>query len=126
MLRTTWNLTCLVLLVCAGCGKTATGVAVSGKVTDGGEPVNEATIVFKPQKGTTGPVRSSPVTSGRYDIPASEGLTEGRYFVEVTLSGPPSRKAQMREGSKKLRKPGEPSREEREVTGPSTQIDIEL
>jgi hypothetical protein len=74
------------LLALAGCGEKY--VAVSGTVNYGGHPLAAGYVTFEPEpgSGTTGPGATAPVTDGRFEIPAAEKLTPGKYVVRV---GPP-------------------------------------
>jgi hypothetical protein len=122
------NLFCLVLLALHGCGQATNGVAVSGEVTSDGEPVEAATIHFKPMPGNGGPRGRGQVTGGRYHIPASEGLHPGRYIVEVEFNNPPQKKVMLDKGSRELRKSKQAQSFQREhnIQSPSAQIDLQL
>jgi hypothetical protein len=115
----------LVLLMCAGCGEPATGIAVSGTVTRAGKPVEAASILFVPKKGTKGqPVRAE-ITGGKYRVAAQEGLQAGHYLIEVSLTGmPPDKESIMTGGG--IPKPVQTFKREREITGQNAQIDLEL
>ncbi len=120
MLRRAPQLLWLVFIVCAGCGETATGIAVSGTVTRAGKPVEAGSILFVPntKKGTKGqPVRAE-ITGGEYRIAAQDGLQAGHYLIEVSLTGTP--------GRMDVPKIDKPFKREREITGASAQIDIPL
>jgi hypothetical protein len=113
----------LVLIAVSGCGATGTGLEVSGTVTSGGQPVENATILFAPERDAPGPAVGSQVLEGRFLIKAVDGLQQGRYVVTVTLGGVPSRK----EAFGRLRNPSSrPYRFAREITRDKLHIDIEL
>jgi hypothetical protein len=118
MKRRAWELVWLTLLVCAGCGETTTGIAVSGTVSRGGKPLDGATILFVPQNGTKGnPVRSQ-IKDGLYRIAALEGLQAGHYVLEVSIvpKKAPDFVPQL----------DQPVKFEREIAGQNAQIDLEL
>src|SRR4029453_10154114 len=89
MKRPALELVWLARLVCTGCGETITGIAVSGTVTRDGKPVDGATILFVPKKGTKGqPIRGK-ITDGSDRLAAQEGLQAGQYALEISLTGVP-------------------------------------
>jgi hypothetical protein len=131
-MKRNWTLVSLLLFACGGfatwalVGNRAKGVAVSGTVTQAGQPVHEARILFKPQKGTAGPVGSGRISNGRYHIPAKDGLQAGRYDLEVSLTEVPRRKDLIDEGSRSLQKQEPTLKFQRDVAGENAQIDLEL
>lgn len=73
------------LLAHSGCGPRP--VAVQGGVTLGGQPLDEAVIVFVPQESgrkQTG----APIVNGSYQIAADDGLLPGAYNVRI-IDDPP-------------------------------------
>lgn len=77
------------LAVAAGCGGSS-GLAVKGRVTLDGAPVENGSIsFFAPGNG---PRAAAAVEGGEYVIPAAKGLTPGAYRVEVTWLKPTGRK----------------------------------
>jgi hypothetical protein len=114
----------LVLLVCAGCEATTTGIAVSGTVSRKGKPLETASILFVPKKGTKGQPVGAQIKDGAYQIAAQQGLQAGHYVIEVSLPSP-SRKTIME--SKRTPKPSSPFKKEREIkAGQNAPINIEL
>jgi hypothetical protein len=78
-------------LFAAGCGG-ETGVAVSGTVTRGGEPLSSATVTFepKPNSGTTGTGEWADVQDGQFLFPEDKLLMPGTYVVRVVPIAPGS------------------------------------
>ena len=68
---------------CGGGGDQLERVAVSGSVTINGEPVPNGVVRFKPAAGTEGPMASTMITDGQYDIPGDQGPIAGNYEVQV-------------------------------------------
>jgi hypothetical protein len=138
----TWQVRGLILGVCScclvisvGCSKSDGRLAVSGTVNYKGAPLDQGTIQFIPTEanGTHG---GSAITSGKYSIPAEQGLKAGKYRIVISSgeagtaetpampgeSGPPA----------KERIPPEYNRDSekkpviREVAAGSTQIDFDI
>ena len=68
----------------AGCSDPHKGkVAVSGKITLKGAPLNNGIVMFEPldNQGTGG---SAMLANGEYSIPKANGLKAGKYLVRVT------------------------------------------
>lgn len=65
-------------------------VAVSGSVTINGEPVPNGVVRFKPAQGTEGPMASTMITDGQYEIPSDQGPVPGNYEVQVHAYEDPS------------------------------------
>ncbi len=83
----------LLAVAAAGCGGRGDGlerVAVSGSVTINGEPVANGVVRFRPAQGTEGPMASTMITDGRYDIPGDQGPVAGEYEVQVQAYEDPS------------------------------------
>ncbi|MDA0809747.1 MAG: hypothetical protein O3B68_17255 [Planctomycetota bacterium] len=83
----------LLAVAAAGCGGGGDGlerVAVSGSVTIDGEPVANGVVRFRPAQGTEGPMASTMITGGRYDIPGDQGPVAGEYEVQVQAYEDPS------------------------------------
>jgi hypothetical protein len=66
----------------AGCGG-AGGLAISGKVTLDGRPLERGNIAFVPEAGAGTAGAAAEIADGAYAIPAAQGPTPGRYRVEV-------------------------------------------
>ncbi len=79
---------CLLAVVAAtslGCGKKADSrnlQAVSGRITFGGRPLENGTIEFQPQSGST--MGGASITGGEYSIPVAQGLAPGKYTVRIS------------------------------------------
>lgn len=73
------------LLVCVGCGG-ADGVdgrmAVTGAVQFESQPLDQGTIEFVSDEGTSG----ATISEGTYEIPAEKGLQPGDYTVRIYSS----------------------------------------
>jgi hypothetical protein len=72
-----------VLTGCSGGSNGSTRVAVKGRVTLNGEPLESGLIKFIPTGATKGPVAVVPVKDGVYKCPSSAGPVEGAYRVEI-------------------------------------------
>ncbi len=68
----------------AGCGSGGLGVAVSGKVSLDGQPIQDGTIQFVPIEGTQGPTAGGTIKEGAYSIPRDGGPVPGKYRVEIS------------------------------------------
>ncbi len=82
-------LTALLIGVLVGCSKEGPGgrLEVSGTVTYKGTPVDNGTIEFVPHQGVK-TQSGSPITNGRYRIPADRGLMPGDYTVKISSMEP--------------------------------------
>lgn len=82
------------LLVSAlGCSSGNDLVAISGKVTFDGQPVDQGQIVFTPQ--STGQTAAAPIVAGAYAVPADKGASPGAtYTVRITADRPTGKKIQ--------------------------------
>jgi hypothetical protein len=58
-------------------------VAVSGKVTLDGEPVETGSISFVPIEGTQSPTAGAEIIDGEYEIPSAGGPKLGVFRVEI-------------------------------------------
>lgn len=77
------------LLLLTGCGsKNPSGrVAISGKVTLDGAPLEQGSIKFEPMgaPAATGAVNSgAPIENGEYELPEENGLLPGKYRVSIS------------------------------------------
>ena len=79
--------TAVVLSFLAGCDSSSKTIAVSGKVTYDGQPVEYGTISFGPTAG--GPVAGGEINNGQYSV---KNVTPGKNIVNITsmqkVSGP--------------------------------------
>ena len=78
-----WVIAIIIALASPGCGSAGRGVAVSGKVTYAGEPVQDGAIQFIPQPGTDGPSAGATIADGTYSIQAHSGPVPGDYRVQI-------------------------------------------
>jgi hypothetical protein len=73
----------LVAAALAGCGEPAGGgVAVAGKVTLGGEPVEEGIVTMIPLDGA-GESVTAPIRGGAFETTRANGPSPGKHRVEV-------------------------------------------
>src|SRR5262249_28774738 len=79
------RLVCLRVLALAVTGCGGGGVAVTGTVTRGGQPLEAGVIAFEPVpgSGTTGPGASMTFEDGTFALEESKKLLPGRYVVRV-------------------------------------------
>jgi hypothetical protein len=63
-------------------------VALSGKVTLEGKPVEDGQIRFVPQAGTVAPVTIAAIKNGAYDTAVSGGVPVGTHRVEIRAYDP--------------------------------------
>ncbi|WP_220369776.1 hypothetical protein [Paludisphaera rhizosphaerae] len=81
---------CAVLMgMAAGCGsgETGDGIArepISGKVTLGGAPLNNASIQFIPSDPKAGTGTSAEIKAGEFAIPKERGAAPGGYKVMIS------------------------------------------
>ena len=74
----------IVALVAGGCGTKGLPMqVVHGKVTCGGQTVDDGEVRFVPIEGTFGPVSVGTIVSGEYRIEARGGVPLGKHRVEV-------------------------------------------
>ena len=75
--------------LCAGCSGAVDGhYSVSGTVKHGGELVEYGRIAFQPTGESGSSSSASPISKGKYEIPAGKGLTPGEYYVIFTIEEP--------------------------------------
>lgn len=65
-------------------------IAVAGKVTFDGQPLDEGQIVFTPQ--AAGFTAAAPIAGGAYRMAADKGPSAGNYLVRITANRPTGRK----------------------------------
>jgi hypothetical protein len=74
----------LAMCIASGCGNRGPErVIVSGTVTYNGKPINEGLIRFVPTGGSSAPVASTPIVSGKYKIAGRGGAPVGPVIVQV-------------------------------------------
>src|SRR5262245_36595508 len=81
---------CSAVLV-AGCSSEAKRHKVTGTVNYKGSPIKEGSVSFTPEAANTGTVGGAPVKDGRFEIPAANGLTAGKYKVAFSYPDPKGR-----------------------------------
>lgn len=70
----------------AGCGgPTGDRVPLAGEVTLDGQPLDRGSIEFHPQG--EGTITGGMVLDGKFEIPASQGVKPGKYFVRIFAAG---------------------------------------
>jgi len=72
---------CAVTTGCGGGGTTR--VALHGRVTVAGKPIEEGSITFFPVDGNRGPTAGGVIKNGEYSIPAQSGPVPGMNRVEI-------------------------------------------
>ena len=75
----------------AGCGTDSDRLSVYGSVKQGGEPVENGQILFKPTPGATGPTAGTSIKNGRYQFDSETGPIPGDYKIQITAGGPPKK-----------------------------------
>jgi hypothetical protein len=82
----------LSIFTVAGCGPRSDRLAISGKVTLNGVPLDAGSIRFSSLPGGKMYATGAMVKDGEYKIPQPKGLPPGRYHVEINspdLKAPP-------------------------------------
>ncbi len=75
------------MLVPAGCNRNRLGrMAISGKVSFQGKPLDKGTIDFRPVAGNNSVSSGAVITDGAYEIAAAQGLPPGKYEVRIYSS----------------------------------------
>lgn len=85
---------CGVVGVClfTGCGSSK-DIPLRGKITLDGKPVPGPGIIsFYAEPGTDSPNASTEFTDGKYEIPAAQGPSAGKFRVEITWPKPTGKK----------------------------------
>jgi len=120
---TTVRLVCLGALALAVTGCGGGGVAVTGTVTRGGQPLPAGTIAFEPESrsGTTGPGASTAIQDGKFALEGNKKLPPGHYLVRI--SPPPLRSGTDLKTAPPQFKPWETKMELKPDAGPLT-LDI--
>lgn len=76
-----------VWLALAGCGADGpTRIPLSGKVTQGDQPVKQGAISLVPAMGHRGVAANTAITDGRYQFTRDDGPGPGPYKVTVIVS----------------------------------------
>jgi len=71
---------CLMVFPMLGCGPASDRLPVSGAVTLKGVPIDDGIIEFSSATSRTG----APISKGKYDVSADQGLPPGVYKVVIT------------------------------------------
>lgn len=73
-------------LLLTGCGAATTGgnVAISGRVTLKGQPLDRGTITFTSVDPSKQLMTGGQIQNGQFHIPADKGLPPGRYRVRIS------------------------------------------
>jgi hypothetical protein len=78
---------CAALLGCLMLGCSGGDVStLSGTVNFEGQPLAEGNLRLMPADGATGHGAGAKIVNGSYDIPASGGLTPGKYSVMISAT----------------------------------------
>jgi hypothetical protein len=87
-----WRVALLAFVVsAAGCSKDG-GVALEGKVSYGGEPIDVGTITFIPTSGS-GIKGGGLIENGNYKVDAKTGPGPGPHRVEIRWAKPTGKKS---------------------------------
>jgi len=79
--RFCWSLLFLLCMIDSGCGQRERWATLSGSVSFNGEPVQQGTILFYPEKGQ---VAGAAIENGKYAISSAPGAALGTNRVEIT------------------------------------------
>ena len=87
----------VIVTAVAGCGRNPLGrLAISGKVTLNGRPLEQGTIAFEPTVRQTGVASGSNIVDGSYSIPTEKGLPPGEVHCAHLFGRPPENRAERR------------------------------
>ncbi len=78
-----WSLLCGIVFV-HGCSSGNPRYKVSGMINYKDSPIKDGLVMFIPEGGQA-PAGGSPITNGKYEIPAASGLPPGKYRVSVSV-----------------------------------------
>ena len=74
----------VIVMAVTGCGRNPLGrLAISGKVTLNGQPLEQGNIAFEPTNRQTGVASGTNIVDGSYSIPTEKGLPPGKYIVRI-------------------------------------------
>ncbi|HTN77354.1 MAG TPA: hypothetical protein VL096_18975 [Pirellulaceae bacterium] len=59
-------------------------MAIRGKVTLDGQPLEQGAILFLPSPGNSGVATGGPIKGGIYELSGSSGVSVGKYSVQIT------------------------------------------
>lgn len=99
--RFLFSLTCMMLLVCCGCGDGK--VVVRGMVAVDGQPIDEGSISLEPADGQ-GPTTGGMIKAGKYELIGNAAVIPGEKVVRIVglrqtgkmvPAGPPAPKGSM-------------------------------
>ena len=89
----------------SGCGDNDGRIAVSGRVTLDGIPLEKGQILLVPARDNAGTAAGAVISAGRFRIPANEGPTAGAYEVTITVGDGPKKKLTNSRGEVPVEKP---------------------
>lgn len=121
--RSRFGLTIVALVICSGCADSnkLDRVPVTGRVTLDGNPLEEATILFRPETGRSGRGKIENgiiVSTGTYDI--DDGVVPGNHKIAIQpIPDIPINPAGLIDGDPSQARPQRPRRENRSVRIPS-------
>jgi hypothetical protein len=76
----------IVIATLAGCGEETGGrLPVSGTIKLKGQPVANGSIFFESEPPASGVFTGGPITDGKYELKASQGLLPGKYIVRISV-----------------------------------------
>ncbi|WP_406697448.1 hypothetical protein V5E97_01190 [Singulisphaera sp. Ch08] len=82
-----FSITALILLNLMGCGVSGPSedgrFPIHGTVSESGQPLGHGSILFHPESQSGIQGAGTTVKEGRYELPAAQGLSSGRYAVEI-------------------------------------------
>ncbi|MBX9680582.1 MAG: hypothetical protein K2X38_17645 [Gemmataceae bacterium] len=87
------------LILLAGCG--SGHLAVSGRVTYKGKPVENGTIALEPED-RKGPTREQPIVQGEYRFAGANTVPAGPKLVRIQAFGPTGKKTSAAPGSSQM------------------------
>ncbi|MBN2291813.1 MAG: hypothetical protein JXM70_05275 [Pirellulales bacterium] len=74
----------VIVVMLTGCGRNPLGrLAISGKVTLNGQPLEQGNIAFEPTNRQNGVASGTNIAAGSYSIPTEKGLPPGKYIVKI-------------------------------------------
>lgn len=73
-----------ILVLSSGCGTRTDRLAITGKVTLNGTPLDGGSIRLSSSEGEQRMASGALIVDGRFNIPADKGLRPGTYRVQIT------------------------------------------
>ena len=100
-----WRLSWIVVVVLAGCGEAGPAkFALSGSVAYDGQPVANGSLGLASVDGAGSQGIGADIVDGRYEIPAAQGPTAGKYRVWIEAERPSGKKIPSEDGSEPVDK----------------------